>query len=237
MMRIRRDLVIFLTLMLCGATASVWAGSWQANLKRGGVVQVDPVTHKPTLYYQGGSTPLWDGVHETVGGRVIIVRDGVAVPDEAMYRTWDMQPAQRDASEGASCAMLVRKACGPADECADSQGCDIARQLERMALDAARHPIAGAVSSTDCDRGLGDAELFPMCEKIEPGNASPCARLVERVCGEDNQCASNQACDLATQLLQMEREELVNRSRSSAPTELGKQCLEAENNAFFADCR
>ena len=63
-MQIRSTLFfVFLSAVLVGISAPLGADTWQSNLKGGGVVRIDPVTRKPTVYYRGGSTQLWDGAH------------------------------------------------------------------------------------------------------------------------------------------------------------------------------
>ncbi len=230
----RVGLYFFLSVITVSAVADVWQG----NLKDGSVVRVDPITHKPTIYYRGGSTQLWNGAHELFDGSVIIVRDGVAVPDERMYQTWSGQSASQLVAEGGQCGRLARKVCGLNNECADHRTCSLARQLEEMARQELRQTSPGMYlpSEDECRKGLADVGLFPRCYKVS-GEDSPCFRLVVQVCGDNGQCGNAEACDPARQLLKMEREERLSNYIPTAPTATGKQCTEAMENEFFAKCQ
>jgi hypothetical protein len=225
-----------LMVALAGLWTQVGAESWQSNLKSGGVVQVDPQTHKPTIYYRGGSTQLWDGVHELDDGSVLIVRDGVAVPDESMLQTWQGEPPRTAMERDTLCKRLIRKACGLNGECAGARACGLARQLERMAREEARRAPYGQVpaSQEECRKGLADDSLFPACAR--DSEMTPCKSLVRKVCGAKNQCAAADACGLAQQLQSMEREERSRVGRSGHETEIGTQCREATQNPYFAPC-
>jgi hypothetical protein len=234
--RIRSQLAgpaLVVAVWLTGAGAE----TWQTNLKTGGVVRVDPQTHKPTLYFRGGSAPLWDGVHELEDGSVLTVRDGVAVPDETMLRTWRSEPVRQALEEDASCRQLVRRACGLGQECAARRACLLARQLQQLAEDEAAQAGNGLVpgSLQECRRGLADAGLFPDCG--EDTATTPCGRLVERVCGGDDRCAAAAPCDAARQLRGLEREERLARGETAQGlTESARQCREAMQNAYFVAC-
>lgn len=208
----------------------VMAEPWQGSLKSGGVVRVDPLTHKPTLYYNGGSTQLWDGAHELADGSVLLVRDGVAVPDETMFSTWSWQVKPETLDETECCTRLVRKVCGFNNECGDTRGCELARQLKGL-----EQGDAGD-TTVECRQAMADVGLFPTCDKDTGARRTPCSDLVERVCGAKNQCGASLACDLARQLLVMEREERLENTDPDFPTEAGMQCEEAADNSFFKAC-
>lgn len=224
-------------LLLAGMTAAA-ADSWRGTLRGGGEVQVDPRTHKPVLSYPGGSTQLWDGAHEMSDGSVLIVRDGVAVPDERMYQAWREHYQVPQLAQDDPCVMLMRKTCGLSDECADERACGLAKQLRRMAQQA--RPSIGqgklASSTDECQNALADESLFPRCERVAAENTA-CAKLLRKVCGDNKQCADSEACNLARQLVDMEREERMLSRDPSAPTDIGRQCTEAMSNAFFKACR
>lgn len=224
---------------LAGFVADTAADVWQGNLKGGGVVRVDPNTRKPTLYYRGGSTQLWDGAHEMDDGSVVIIRDGVAVPDETMINTWTHEAPRELDQQSAVCEKLVRKACGFHSECAGAQPCSMAQQLRILEQEEVQRLPGGQTppSTSQCNKGLADPALFPACEKAVGDKITPCIKLVVKVCGDQSQCNDAPACDPARQLLVMERQERLNSKDPEAVTEAGLQCREAMRNAFFKDCK
>jgi len=65
---------------------------------------------------------------------------------------------------------------------------------------------------------------------------SPCKRLVQRVCGVAEKCASATGCVAAQQLLDMEKQERV-RAALKTMTYSSGQCLEAgKDTAIFVTC-
>lgn len=65
---------------------------------------------------------------------------------------------------------------------------------------------------------------------------SPCKRLVQRVCGVAEKCASATGCVAAQQLLEMEKEERV-RATPKTMTYSSGQCLEAgKDTEIFVTC-
>lgn len=66
---------------------------------------------------------------------------------------------------------------------------------------------------------------------------SPCERLVRRVCGVGQECASEKACYLVRQLLDMERHERKANNNPNYMTHTSGQCQEADQDkAFFVSC-
>lgn len=66
---------------------------------------------------------------------------------------------------------------------------------------------------------------------------SPCERLVQRTCGAQQQCAQAPGCDLARQLLDMERDERAKAWTPDTMTYSSGQCMEAAKDPqLFADC-
>jgi len=222
-------------LLACTISLPAHADAWQSNLKGGGTVRVDPQTRKPTLYYNGGSTPLWDGVHEMEDGSVVTVRDGVAVPNETMYRSWSEQVAAEAQGQVNLCERFVRKICGFQEECSGSRACELARQLRQLdrdeRADAAYDPLHNA--SQECRQAMLDATSFPACEKDV---GSICGPLVTQACGGQGQCQAAPACDAARQLLKLEQEERMGSKEPLVETETGKQCRDALGAPFFAAC-
>jgi hypothetical protein len=230
---------ISMLVVLAGFMPEAGADSWQGNLKGGGVVRVDPYTRKPTVYYRGGSTQLWDGAHEMEDGTVVIVRDGVAVPDETMIDTWSHEAPRQLDQQLAVCEKLVRKVCGFHSECAGVQPCYMAQQLRRLEQEEGQWLTGGQTppSTHECQKGLADPALFPACDKAAGDKVTPCIKLVVKVCGDQSQCNDAPACDPARQLLVMERQERLNSKDPEAITEAGLQCREAMRNAFFKACK
>jgi hypothetical protein len=214
------------------------ADSWQGQLKGGGVVDVDPYTHKPTVNYQGRSTQLWNGVHEMSDGSVIIVRDGVAVPDERMINSWAARSQLPSSAQTVHCEELVRKACGFNNECSGSGPCTTARQLHALELDELRQAPYGQVSASalECESGLVDATLFPPCKAAMQAGRTPCGKLVKKVCGADRQCAQAEDCRLADQLLDMENEERMIAADPNARTATEQQCKQAMSEDILKAC-
>lgn len=212
---------------------------WQGALQGGGVIQVDSLTRKPTLYYGGGSIPLWDGVHQLQDGGVVIVRDGVAVPGENMYHTWALETPSQAPVEAPPCERLVRKVCGFHSECHEAKPCVMTLQLKRLQQNELGQAPDGQVAGADqeCQTGLSDTRLFPPCDQIAEGKATPCNRLDGKVCGSKRQCHNTPACELTGQLLAMEREERLLSQDPHALTGSGQQCEEAMHNTFFTACR
>ena len=70
-----------------GLSLPVQADDWGARLSDGSGVEVDASTHRAWRLEDGRRTPLWDGVHRLEDGSVVIVRDGVAVPNPDMLET------------------------------------------------------------------------------------------------------------------------------------------------------
>lgn len=233
---IERLLWVLLSLLLLAPV--VQADYWQGTLKGGGVVNVDPSTHRPTFHYRGGSTQLWDGVHEMDDGSVVIVRDGVAVPDERMLNTWGTRMRYEATRVPPYCEQLMRKVCGFGDECAGSRPCGLARQLRTLAQDEIRQAPYGQISAStlECDKALVNETLFPECQAAMGPGDTPCGRLVKRVCGAKGACAKNSACELAGQLLNMENEERLTADDLNGHTEAGDQCKQAGSNDYFKPC-
>jgi hypothetical protein len=67
--------------------------------------------------------------------------------------------------------------------------------------------------------------------------ASPCEKLAQRVCGEARQCADQDGCTLAGQLLEMEQQERAAEATPNRMTYSSGQCQEADRDRnLFATC-
>jgi len=233
----------FVTCLLIASTGPVGASSWTGTLQDGSVLKVDPDSHRAMRYYKGGVTPLWDGTHRLEDGSVVIVRDGQAVPTESMMNSWAGEPGSEPSMRTRYCDQLVRKVCGFHDECRQGQPCILARQLLAMEREQQRRtPVeAGSwphvPSSGECQDALANP-AFPACGSSTPGaEQTACRKLVEKVCGDADQCAAHKACNPARQLLQMESDERLRSADPQALTPTGAECEKAMDNAFFEPCR
>ncbi|MGD8843251.1 MAG: hypothetical protein PVJ83_07230 [Gammaproteobacteria bacterium] len=66
---------------------------------------------------------------------------------------------------------------------------------------------------------------------------SPCEQLVQRVCGDNDQCSEVPACGLARQLLEMENEDRAKSEDPRGMTYSSGQCKEADKDrAYFQLC-
>ena len=177
------------------AMGQPWPGSgnkapWQAQLRGGGQVLVDPQTNRATVRGPNGyETQLWDGVHRLSDGTELTVREGRIVPNQDMMRrrdftpepgltgepvpnpgvvgpstTPDFKPPQSAVLDSSPCALLVRQACGRDDACAEETKCSAARQLVDMAAEEkARSADPQALTSTElkCREALTDSFFAP----------------------------------------------------------------------------
>jgi hypothetical protein len=168
---------------------------WQAQLRSGGQVLVDPQTNRATVRGPDGyETQLWDGVHRLNDGTELTVRDGRVVPNEEMMRrrdftpepaltdepvpnpgvvgpasTPEFKPPQSAVLDSSPCAVLVRQACGRNDACAGETKCSAARQLVDMAAEEkARGADPRALTGTElkCREALTDS-FFAPCEAAD----------------------------------------------------------------------
>ncbi|MCG6940132.1 MAG: hypothetical protein LJE69_02645 [Thiohalocapsa sp.] len=232
-----------MTALLAAACDAV-ADNWRGELESGGTIVVDPGTHR-ALRQDGGTTrQLWDGVHRLEDGSTVIVRDGVAVPTEEMYRAWAGGPTASPIYADRWCMQLVRKTCGFDDACDTVAPCLQARTLlaeaerERRDLAITRGPAADTVRSATeprCRQALADP-AFPACASLTSGGDSRCRELVLKVCGAKDACADSPACDAARQLQSLETDERLTVADPAALTGTGQQCLEALHNDFFVAC-
>lgn len=233
---------ILATLFFLAASGDVVAGSWTSALQDGSVLRVDPDTHRPMRYYNGGVAPLWDGTHRLEDGSVVIVRDGQAIPTEGMINTWAAEPGAEPKMRERYCEQLVRKTCGFRDECSTAQPCVLAHQLLRIEREEQRRapigsgPYPQTGSSSECIDALSNPAFASCVASVPEARETPCKKLVDRVCGEGNRCAANPACDPARQLLQMENEERLESADPDAKTGTSAECEKARDNAFFKPC-
>lgn len=232
--------------VLLAVSSGAHADSWRGALESGGQIVVDPGTHRALREENGASRQLWDGVHRLEDGSTVIVRDGVAVPTEEMYRAWSGGPASPSPYADRWCNQLVRKTCGFDDACDKAAACLQARSLladvERERRDLAiiggltkGAKIGPTATELRCQKALADPAL-PVCASLTAAGGSRCLALVSKVCGAHDGCADTQACDAARQLLALETDERLAVEDPAALSSTGRQCQEAMHNDFFTAC-
>jgi hypothetical protein len=214
------------------------------NLKDGGRLQVDRTTMRPIVQTpQGTTVQLWDGVHRLEDGTTVTVRSGVVVPTQQMLEP--PAPVPVPAEEPSHCLVLLRKTCGLHDECESQESCGHARQLLQMERDEhAEHrgsaigPAGWLETTRQCEQALADGEFFKACNLPQRGSvASPCERLVDKVCGRTGACEGAPACGPAHQLLDGEYDERAASLYPDAITDTSGQCRQAlQDQEFFLPC-
>ena len=230
------DRTLFFAFLFIALPAQAAETPWQGALHDGSQITIDPDTNKASRTWEGETSLLWDGVHQLDNGAVIIVRDGVVVKDASIIQEQKEQQL-RQLSE--ACDQLVRKVCGPRNECDSHPACDPARQLLALERDELRNEWSAVVpeSSRQCLEALSNESFFETCTKRSASTPlSPCEKLQQRVCGRNNQCGDSQACDAANQLVDMERNDRY--ASPSGYTYASGQCRGVLNDeGFFHACR
>lgn len=140
----------------------------------GGTVTVDPETNRATITRDGVSAPMWDGTHRMEDGSVLIIHQGVVVPNEPVLGTRELpthegeEDWQVEHIVGYSpCERLVRRVCGRDDACADTEPCNMARQLldmEEAEREESTSRSLTTYTSSRCQAVESDPGLFPPCE-------------------------------------------------------------------------
>ena len=167
--------VRLLVLVLLPAVQSVPAAEPSYRLEGGGSVTVDPDTKRATVTRDGVSTPLYDGAHRTEDGNVLIIRRGITTipgyipppppaPKEVPAEQWEGAPIVGYSP----CEKLVRRTCGRRNQCADYEGCELARQLlemENEERDAAASRSRMTFTSGQCIEATPDIEVFTLCDR------------------------------------------------------------------------
>lgn len=160
-----------LPLLLC---AAVHAAGATFSMTGGGTVTVDPATNRATVTRDGVAAPLWDGTHQMEDGSVLIIRHGEVVPNEPVLEAREPPAAEKEdwAVEHivgySPCEKLVRRVCGRKDECADTEPCDLARQLldmETQERDENTTRSLTTYTSSRCVAVDSDPGLFPDCRR------------------------------------------------------------------------
>lgn len=215
-------------------TLDSYAETWHSELVNGSKAQADSQTRKPTANLDGISTPLWDGVHTLEDGSIVIVRNGVIVPNEAIYHAWSAADHSQTEQTLNECEILTRRVCGLNNSCTGNKACSLAQQLQKLwETDPDADNALFLNGKNECHKALINSTAFPPCEK-EAKPPIACARLVTQACGDKEECKNKAACDAARQLLKLAREAVgKNLDPVAAPEQY---CYDAMNNHFFAAC-
>ena len=239
-------------LLLVTSPGPVAAASWDAELADGRQIHVDPATNRPIVESEeGGTRPLWDGVHRLSDGSTITIRSGIMVPNEeigALRRAGPVRPEEAADEEtgtagssgeyAESCDRLVLKTCGLRQACEADEPCQVSRQLRAMQFQAIG-PNEDNLGWTQqrCSEALGNDEEFPACDQGPPLVAAACQELAGLVCGEARRCAASSSCRLARDLLDLEQQ--AGQAGDAAKLErVRQQCRDAlVEHAFFPPCR
>lgn len=231
-----------LALTLIAGTAV--GSTWNNELANGQSIAVDPSSNRVIIQSgQASGRQLWDGVHRLRDGSIITIRSGVMVPNEqSMAQPGTPQPLQagepqapRTAPQHSNaCDHLALKTCGLHGECGAAESCYLARQL----LSLQRRSVSSDPAQSDwaiaqCQGALQDEQHFRSCAASSRVLAAPCDYLAARVCGKGQRCANSDACRMALQLLQLERQQAADGGPGAAG-----QCRQMLlEHAFFPPCR
>ncbi|OQX31208.1 MAG: hypothetical protein B0D96_05940 [Candidatus Sedimenticola endophacoides] len=234
-----RRLPFLLPLLL---STPLLAQGWSGTLQDGRRVEIDPASNRAIEQSARGGQPLWDGVHRTETGEVVIVRDGVAISHPPQSQT----PLEQEPDSGrdrplSACVELAVKSCGFHGACAGREPCQTARQLVRLEHEESWRNKGNRPEQSDlqCRDGLLEETRFPACDAASQlPRPTPCDQLVTHVCGIRQGCSQSSACSAARQLLEMELGERRANRDPQRPVEATTQCLEAvRDGGFFAQCR
>lgn len=216
---------------------------WEARLEDGTRIQVDPRTNRATAITEKGvKVPLWDGVHRLQDGSAIITHSGVVVPNVEIMKEAETLAGRESSPQGAGvspCVVLERKVCGLHDECEQARACRLGRQLLEFEQDGSPDEVLARndPSRQKCFDALQDEVLFKPCEKAQLTPSAACQKLLEKTCGAKEQCAENEACGLAHQLVRMEREERLSNLDPDSAVRATRQCQDALlNEELFRPC-
>lgn len=142
------------------------------SMQNGGTVTVDPETNRATVTQDGVTTPLRDGTHRMQDNSILIINQGVTVPNEAILEPHPLPLPEAEKWVGAPivgyspCEELARWVCGKENQCGEIQGCNLARQLLDMEQDertASGNRNRMTFTSGQCQSMASDAGVFPLC--------------------------------------------------------------------------
>ncbi len=162
-----------LVLVLALPVVAVPADDPEYRTQSGGTVRVDPDTNRATITRGGVTTPLWDGTHRMEDGSILIINRGIAVPDEKIIESREPAPPHEpEMWVGAPiagyspCEQLARRVCGGKNQCIDTEGCGLARQL--LDMEQGERAESGnrnrmTYTSGQCKQVEANIETFPTC--------------------------------------------------------------------------
>ena len=205
------------------------------RLLDGTEIQVDPSSHRiHGMTGDGTRYLLPDGVHRLENGNVVRVQKGIMLPDKILMEAKEPPPPPPVHAD--SCTQLERYSCGLRGQCGRGESCTLARQLKEYFNEADN--FGRREVEQQCREALGNQELFKPCTTGGAALTSRgCRSLKAKVCGEKNQCASTQACDMVNQLLSMEQEEHLKSWSPSSDTWATRQCDNSlRDEAAFPAC-
>ncbi|MDH3527767.1 MAG: hypothetical protein OEN52_07335 [Gammaproteobacteria bacterium] len=166
-----RSIIIIL---LALGTFTAQAGNWSSRLLNGNEVVVDPGTNRATVTVDGITTQLWQGTHRLQDGSILIIRNGVAVPNEKILESRELPVPEPSEWEDAPiigyspCEKLVRKVCGKEGQCVDAKSCNPSQQLlsmEREEREASDNHNLMTYTSGQCLKADRDKDFFVSCNK------------------------------------------------------------------------
>ncbi|MEN8212717.1 MAG: hypothetical protein ABFR19_00010 [Pseudomonadota bacterium] len=228
-----KSLLFFVTALCSSVVLSEWYTLPKTT--QGEELRYDNRTNRVEIVNEAGSRPLWSGVHRLEDGRVLRIERGVAIADKTVQRA---VPAPQQISDQVDpCTVLERQSCGLRTECAQSESCQLAHQLQGFHNSASLSDMSRIESQ--CREALGNTAMFPPCPMPPTGAwRTACSDIVIKSCGKFNQCRESEACDAAHQLVAMENEERLNKWVPSEPTYTTRQCEKAfGDNDFFPMCK
>jgi len=165
-------LTLLLSLLLPWGAAL--AGGWTSQLQGGGTVTVDPGTNRATVTRDGVTSQLWDGAHRLQDGTILITNRGVAIPNESILESRQIQLPETEEWEGvrivgtSPCERLVRRVCGDKNQCGDAEACNPANQLLDMETEernASKNRGLMTYTSGQCLKAMNERGFFANCPK------------------------------------------------------------------------
>lgn len=161
-----------IALILAAATITAQAGNWSSRLLNGDEVVVDPHTNRATVTTDGITSQLWEGTHRLQDGSILIIRDGIAVPNATILESRELPLPEPSEWEDipiigfSPCEKLVRRVCGREGQCVDAKGCNPSQQLlgmEREEREASHNRNLMTYTSGQCLKADRDKTFFTSC--------------------------------------------------------------------------
>jgi hypothetical protein len=160
--------------ILAAGVSTAQAGNWSGRMLNGNEIVVDPRSNRATVNIDGVTTQLWEGTHRLQDGSILIIRNGIAVPNKAILESRELPVPEPSEWEDAPiigyspCEKLVRRVCGKEGQCVDTESCNPSQQLlsmEREEREASSNPNLMTYTSGQCLKADRDREFFASCGK------------------------------------------------------------------------